>query len=633
MRIAAIDIGTNSVHIIVVQVRPDRSFEIIDREKEMVRLGSGGLGGRSLTEPAMLAALQALGKFTRLAESHDVDEIVAAATSAVREADNGREFLNAIRQRTGIQVRVISGTEEARLIHRAAVYGVDVSGGAAVVIDIGGGSVELTQGTGARTHVAQSLKLGVIRLTEQFIRSDPLNRRDERQMVSHITETIAPTVEKIVGRGFDRVIGTSGTILSLGALAVGEGRGGGRGAAARPPRGRARPVGSDALRSRRVSTKQIRRLRREVCALDLAGRLRLPGLDPRRADLAAAGSILPHTLPPRGHGRARDPAPRPPPPGPDPRRADLAAAGSILLDTLLRQIGAVELTLCDLALREGLALDYLSRNRAHIAKVEQFPDVRRRSVVELAERCNYAAEHAEQVRRLSLSLFDQTQPAHGLGGREREWLDHAALLHDVGVHISYGRHHKHSYYLIKNGDLRGFEPEEVEVIALVARHHRRGLPNKSRGGYASLPARPPPAGRGGLRGPAAPPPRRALPNKSRGGYASLPARLRRAVRTLAAMLRLAEGLDRSHAQSVGSFEIVPGLRDYLLRLTPAGDTELELWAAQRSVAPLEAILGRIIRFEVNADATRAPLRRARQRRRPAAGGGEAGSRSSRRSPR
>ncbi|MCY3843655.1 MAG: Ppx/GppA phosphatase family protein [Acidobacteria bacterium] len=544
MRIAAIDIGTNSVHVIIVQVRADRSFEIIDREKEMVRLGSGGLGGRSLTEPAMLAALQALGKFTRLAESHDVDEIVAAATSAVREADNGREFLGAIRQRTGIQVRVISGTEEARLIHRAAVYGVDVSGGAAVVVDVGGGSVELTQGTGARADVAQSLKLGVIRLTEQYIRSDPLSRRDERQMVSHITETMAPTVEKIVSRGFDRVIGTSGTILSLGGLAVGEGR----------------AVGSDDLRSRRVSAKQIRRLRRDLCALDLPGRLRLPGLDPRRADLAVAGSIL--------------------------------------LDTVLRQIGAVELTLCDLALREGLALDYLSRNRAHIAKVEQFPDVRRRSVVELAERCNYASEHAEQVRRLSLSLFDQTQPAHGLGAREREWLDHAALLHDIGVHISYGRHHKHSYYLIKNGDLRGFEPEEVEAIALVARHHRRGLPKKSRGGYASLPGR-----------------------------------HRRTVRTLAAMLRLAEGLDRSHAQSVGSVEIVPGLRDYLLRLTPAGDTELELWAAQRSVAPLEAILGRIIRFEVDTDATRASLRPSRQRRRPAAGNGEGPSRPARRAPR
>ena len=200
--------------------------------------------------------------------------------------------------------------------------------------------------------------------------------------------------------------------------------------------------------------------------------------------------------------------------------------------------------------------------------------------------------------RLALALFDQLQPSHGLGGREREWLEFAALLHDIGVHISYGRHHKHSYYLIKNGDLRGFEPEEVEAIALVARHHRRGLPKKSRGGYASLPGR-----------------------------------HRRTVRTLAAMLRLAEGLDRSHAQSVGSVEIVPGLRDYLLRLTPAGDTELELWAAQRSVAPLEAILGRIIRFEVDSDTTRAPLRSSRQRRRPAAGSGEAGSRPARRAPR
>ena len=126
MRIAAIDIGTNSVHMIVVQVRPDQSFEIIDREKEMVRLGAGGLGGRSLTEQTMHAALLALSKFRRLAESHDVDEIVAAATSAVRESDNGRDFLTAIEQRTGIRARVISATQEASLIHRAAVYGVDV---------------------------------------------------------------------------------------------------------------------------------------------------------------------------------------------------------------------------------------------------------------------------------------------------------------------------------------------------------------------------------------------------------------------------------------------------------------------------------------------------------------------------
>ena len=520
MRIAAIDIGTNSVHMIVVQVRPHRSFEVIDREKEMVRLGSGGLGGRALTDSSMTAALQVLSKFRRLAESHDVDEIVAAATSAVREADNGREFLTTVRQRTGIRVRVISGTEEARLIHRAAVYGVDVSDNAAVVLDIGGGSVELTRGTAAQIQVAQSAKIGVIRLSEQFVRSDPLTARDERRLVRCIQSEIADTVDQITGLGFDRVIGTSGTILSLGQLAASE-----DGA-----------VAADGLRNRRITAKQIRRLSRELAGMTLAERLRIPGLDPRRADLAVAGSIL--------------------------------------LDTILKKLGAKELTLCDLALREGLALDYIRKNQARIAKVEKYPDVRRRSVVELAERCNYFAAHASQVGRMALALFDQTQSNHGLGAREREWLEYSALLHDIGVHISYGRHHRHSYYLVKNGDLRGFEPEEVEVIALVARYHRRGVPKRSHEGYGDLSSE-----------------------------------LRRSVKTLAAILRVAEGLDRSHQQSVADLEIIVGGQDYLLRIRPAGDTELELWAAQRSVAPLERVLRRIVRFEVAANHVKRPAPR------------------------
>ena len=166
-------------------------------------------------------------------------------------------------------------------------------------------------------------------------------------------------------------------------------------------------------------------------------------------------------------------------PGLDPRRADLAVAGAVLLDTILRRLGADEITLCDLSLREGLVLDYIHRNSAHIAQVERYPDVRRRSVVELGERCSYWPEHAQQVARLALTLFDQTRSVHGLTDREREWLEYAALLHDIGVHISYERHHKHSYYLIKNGDLRGFEPDEIEIIALVARYHRQATPKTS----------------------------------------------------------------------------------------------------------------------------------------------------------
>src|SRR5256885_14543560 len=174
MRIAAIDIGTNSVHRIVVRVRADLSFEVIDREKEMVRLGAGGLDGRALTPEAMHAALQVLSKFRRLADSHRVDEIIAAATSATREAENGGEFLDAITQQTGIRARVISGTEEARLIHLAAAYGVGLTGEVASVVDIGGGSVGATRRDRPHVRLGRSFKIGAGPLPERSAKSGPI---------------------------------------------------------------------------------------------------------------------------------------------------------------------------------------------------------------------------------------------------------------------------------------------------------------------------------------------------------------------------------------------------------------------------------------------------------------------------
>jgi exopolyphosphatase/guanosine-5'-triphosphate,3'-diphosphate pyrophosphatase len=510
MRLAAIDIGTNSVHMIVVQVRPDLSFEVIDREKEMVRLGAGGLDGRALTPEAMHAALQVLSKFRRLAESHRVDEVIAVATSATREAENGGEFLQAVTQQTGIRPRVISGTEEARLIHMAAVYGVSVSGDVAVVIDIGGGSVEVTRGVGSAVEVGRSFKLGVIRLTERFVKTDPIEPREERKLARHIDAEIGKYLAQIARAGFDRVIGTSGTILSLGAVAAAaEGRAPGA-----------------PLRNRRIPAKLLRRVRKDLVTLDLEKRLRVPGLEPRRADLAVAGSIL--------------------------------------LDELLRGLGAEELTLCDLSLREGLVLDYIARHRKQIAQADRYPDVRRRSVFELAERCNYWPEHSQQVARLCVALFDHTRAIHGLTDREREWLEYAAILHDVGVHISYEGHHKHSYYLIKNGDLRGFEPEEIDTIALVARYHRQ-----------------------------------ATPKRKHEGFGHLRRRDRRMVRTLAAILRLAESLDRSHAQTISDLEFHDRGDDDLLQLRTTGDAELELWAAARHSAAFERLTGKPLRIEVS----------------------------------
>jgi exopolyphosphatase / guanosine-5'-triphosphate,3'-diphosphate pyrophosphatase len=509
MRIAAIDIGTNSVHMIVVLVRPDLSFEVIDREKAMVRLGAGGLDGRALTREAWTAALQALSKFKRIAESHGVDEIVAAATSATREARNGGEFLARLERETGIRARVISGAEEARLIHQAAVYGVDVGGGRAVVIDIGGGSVEITLGTAGALQVARSFKIGTIRLTERLVRSDPVTERDERRIVKHVLGEIDRYCEQIVTGGFDRVIGTSGTILSIGAVAATAARGA-------PP---------SELRNLHVAAKQIHRVRKQVVELDLEQRLTIPGLDPRRADLVVAGAIL--------------------------------------LDTILRRLGADELTLCDLALREGLVLDYIRRNRRQIAHIDSIPDVRRRSTLELAERCSYYAEHANHVVRLALALFDQTRAIHGLTDREREWLEYASLMHDIGGHISFTGHHKHSYYLIKNGDLRGFHPDEIEVMALVARYHRRGTPKRSHPQYAQLPAA-----------------------------------LRRTVRTLASILRVAESLDRSHAQPISGLEVHDGTGELVIQLHGAGDAELELWATSRHLEPFERLVKKSVKLQI-----------------------------------
>ncbi|MDH4065459.1 MAG: HD domain-containing protein, partial [Acidobacteriota bacterium] len=303
------------------------------------------------------------------------------------------------------------------------------------------------------------------------------------------------------------------------------------------------------VRNLRVPAKHLARLRKSVTAMDTEERLALPGLDPRRADLVVAGAVL--------------------------------------LDTLMGKLDAKEITLCDLALREGLVLDYIHRHRKDIARVDRYPDVRRRSAVELAERCHWEADHARQVARMAVAIFDQTRHLHGLGDREQEWLEYAALLHDIGNHISYQRHHRHSYYLIKNGDLRGFEPDEIEVIGLVARYHRHGRPKKEHEGYGDL---------------------------SPG--------LRRTVRLLAAMLRVAETLDRSRHGVVGEVTVKDRGPDLRLQIEAVGDAELELWAGLRQLDVLAAELGRpIVLARVQRDVTARPRVRRTPARRALAGEG------------
>ena len=507
MRIAAIDMGSNSFHMVIVESRAG-SFHLIEREKEMVRLGERTLSRGRLSAEAMRRGLETLREFKRLAEAQRVDKLIAAATAAVREAENGEAFLDRVGREIGFWPRVLSGEEEARLIYLAALHSIHLEGQRALVVDIGGGSVELALGTGERIAWTASENLGVLRMTERFVASDPISPRDERRLAAHVKERIAAHAERARDAGFDIVVGTSGTILALGGLA------------------RAAATGTlpESLHHVTVPVAGLRDLRKRLVSSTFKERRRLPSMDERRADIIVAGAVV--------------------------------------LDTILEAVQAKEIVLCEWALREGLLIDHLQAHPRSVARAEAYPDVRRRSVVALAEKCGSDEEHARTVARVALDLFDGTHRVHGLGARERSLLEFAALLHDVGRHISYPGRHKHTFYLIRNGDLRGFHPVDIEVLALVGRYHRQGTPRKKNAVFASLP--------------------RAD---------------RRAVRILSGLLRLADALDRSHRGVVKALYVREDGGELRFRCEVEGDAGLERWAARRRLELLAETLERPLGLE------------------------------------
>jgi exopolyphosphatase/guanosine-5'-triphosphate,3'-diphosphate pyrophosphatase len=516
MRIAAIDLGSNSLHMVLVDIDQAGTFRVVGREKEMVRLGERGLGKGRLSAAAMKRAEEVLRKYKRLTQSARADKVLAVATSAVREARNGEDFLERIGRELDIWPRAIAGEEEARLIYLAALHSIHLEGRRALVVDIGGGSVELALGRGDALGLAVSEKIGVLRMSEEFVQSDPISTRHDSRLVKHLDRVLKPHVAAVRAEGFDTVIGTSGTVLALGALAL--------------ERGGEVP---DTLHHATVAASEIHSLRKWLSAMDVKARLKVPGLDESRADIIVAGAII--------------------------------------LDTLLQRLGARELVLCEWALREGLLLDYIHQHPRTLARAEAYPDVRRRSVIGLAERCGYHARHARKVSQLALELFDGTARRHQLGADHRSLLEYAALLHDIGHHISYLGHHKHTYYLIKNGGLRGFTPREVEVVANVARYHRRTPPRKKHPAFAALPRED-----------------------------------RRAVEVMSAHLRLADALDRSHRQVVKGLSVRS--RGGLLRVQAhaTGDASLELWGAPRRAELLARVLDMDVKVEIAAPPAAAP---------------------------
>lgn len=515
-KFAAIDVGTNSIHLVMAEISREGDFRIVGRDKEMVQLGKGGFARHLLTPRAMADGVAALQRFCKMAHLRGVSPIHAVATSAVREAHNGGDFVERVRNEVGLELHIISAEEEARLVYLAVRHAVDLGEADNLILDIGGGSIELIVGNARRPELLFSAKLGASRLAELFSKGDAPRGDDLKSLQKHVERELQPLVERIGPRVFARCIGTSGTVETLAAMLARR-----HGAAEIEPTAQ--------LVIRRADLKA---LAGELADMSREQRLKIPGLDAKRAD-----TIVP---------------------------------AAVLLHTLMRTFGLDEIQRCDLALREGVIIDYIGRHRAHLTARATWPDPRARSVLHLAERCGYSAQHAEQVARLAAELFDQLSPLHGLPAECRELLRYASLLHDVGYLISHEDHHKHSYYLIRNGGLAGFTEREVEIIANVARYHRKGRPRKSDYSYASL--------------------ERAD---------------RPVVKKLLALLRLANALDRTHYSVVESIDCRIRPEGVLVLVHCDKDAELEMWTARRQGEPFERAFERPLEVKLAREEARA----------------------------
>lgn len=442
-RVAAIDIGSNSIHLIIAEVRPGERLRIIEREKDTVRLAAGLDETHHLTDEKIQAAIATLRRFADLAQAHDVMALLVVATSAIREAWNREVFLQRVEQEVGLKVEILPGVEEARLIALAVTEVTDFQGERGLIVDVGGGSTEFILTDGQTITYLASVKLGAVRLQERFLsRQDPPSRAEVEALTTYIRSGLARTVREIQeAGGFQRVIGTSGTILAL--------------AAAKPD---ICPLEKKDSTSKKVSFPSF--------ASELT-----------YAELQALNCRLQRM----SHKERRKL------PGVDSRRADIIVAGGILLETIFRELGISHLTTCEWSLREGVVLNYL-REQGWLLSQASLPaqDVRKRSILSVARRYAYEAGHAHHTAKLAEQVFDQTQFLHGLGAREREWLHYAALLHDIGYHIAHTSHHKHAMYLIRHAELPGFHSHEIAIIANLVRYHRGSLPKRKHDDFTRL---------------------------------------------------------------------------------------------------------------------------------------------------
>lgn len=425
MNLAAIDIGTNSIHMIIVKVTSKQTYEVLVQEKEMVKLGVGVFANKMLSKKAFHSGIETIKRYVQLADEYGVEDIITAATSATREAKNGREFLDRLIEEVGLSPQMISGKEESRLIFLAVRKAIDLGKHNAMVIDIGGGSTEAVVGNKKEVLFKSSMKLGVLRLLDRVGHQGPLSEKEKEDLRVHIQDTAMKIMTDAKMTGFSKVIGTSGSIRTLGEASL-------------------QLNGKNIINTvnaESVKVKDLENIANQL--LDLAPE--------KRSEISGISE----------------------------NRADAIHLGGLLLVELLKMAEVKQLTLSDASLRDGLIIDYIEKNGQKLDESVEGKSVRERSSLLLAKRYDTDIEENKKVAQLALQLFDQLKELHGLEDNARDLLYQSCLVYDIGTYVNFQNYHKHSKYLIMQGGLRGFNNAEILILANLARYHRKRVPKRN----------------------------------------------------------------------------------------------------------------------------------------------------------
>lgn len=425
-RVAAIDVGSNSLRLLVAEYDPASGLSIVDEMKEQPRLAAGLAASGRLDEAAIERAMVALARMREVCQRRGVTRIAAVATAAVREAANGGTFVRRVRRELEIPLRVIDAETEAALSYRSVAHHFPMTGERTLVADIGGGSLELIGAVEGLVELTASLPLGAVRLTELYLPGRRSPHRELARLRAHVRRQLTRRIPRRAWAAAT-VIGSGGTFTSLARMVQVR---------------RGLPAG-DAVHGVAVTAAELERLLEWLAGRTPGQRRQVPGLAPERADIILAG---------------------------------LAVTAE-----LLERVRARTLTVSAFGLREGLLLEMAG------AKALGTPDPLR-LFREFAERCQSDRRHVEQVRDLALQLFDQLKDELGCAPEERLLLEAAGLLHDVGQLVSYRKHHKHSFQLITHAERLGLAPRERTLVALISRYHRRAGPRKKHPQLAALPS-------------------------------------------------------------------------------------------------------------------------------------------------